>query len=240
VLIPCRSLCSFPLALPRILLDRHLTTTLPHNKLWHGRCECAHSCPNSPLKANRLDLMKQPIIADRVFQRLPTTTSGFGALGRRFTSLGVTRRPSEVEDLRGPLGLHILFDPLDPLVEFIFVHGLGGGSRKSWSYSDDPASFWPKEWLPQDDAFQHVRTHSFGYNADYTERRLSITNVHDFGKALLESIQNAPHLRRSANVVPSSTKGRPLLTSFRTLLFVSGIAWEDWWLRRSVNLIHES
>jgi hypothetical protein len=130
--------------------------------------------------------------------------ASLGGFGRRtLTNLGVSRRSTSTEladDLRGPFGLHVLFDPPDPIVEFIFVHGLRGGSRKTWSFSDDPALFWPKEWLPQEDAFKHVRIHSFGYNADFSERGVSVTNVNDFGRSLLENIQNAPPLRRNANV----------------------------------------
>lgn len=121
---------------------------------------------------------------------------GFGRLvSRRTTSSEVA------DDLRGPLGLHVLFDPPDPIVEFVFVHGLRGGSRKTWSFSDDPASFWPKEWLPQEDAFKHVRIHSFGYHADFSDRGVSVTNINDFGRSLLENVQNAPPLRRDANVL---------------------------------------
>ena len=41
------------------------------------------------------------------------------------------------EDAKGSLGLSLLHDASDPIVDFVFVHGLGGGSRKTWSYSSD-------------------------------------------------------------------------------------------------------
>ena len=121
-------------------------------------------------------------------------------LSRVFSSLAI-RRPSETsEDLRGPFGLEPLAIPAEPIVDFVFVHGLGGGSRKSWSKGQDPALFWPKYWLPRDPEFSHVRVHSFGYDADWTERRTSILDVHDFGNKLLTSLHLSEWIRRSAGL----------------------------------------
>ena len=41
-----------------------------------------------------------------------------------------------------PLGLNHLSSPSQPLVDVIFVHGLGGGSRKTWSKTGSVADFW--------------------------------------------------------------------------------------------------
>ncbi|KAL9603530.1 MAG: hypothetical protein Q9179_002147, partial [Wetmoreana sp. 5 TL-2023] len=80
------------------------------------------------------------------------------------------------------------------------VHGLRGGSRKTWSHSDDPSLFWPKEWLPTESRFRHIRIHSYGYNADWGEKKGSVLNIHDFGSALLGDINTSPHIRDSADV----------------------------------------
>ncbi|KAJ5178230.1 uncharacterized protein N7500_000929 [Penicillium coprophilum] len=79
------------------------------------------------------------------------------------------------------------------------IHGLGGGSRKTWSYSFDPGMFWPKEWLPDEVGFKHVRIHSYGYNSDWTTRKESPLTVHDFGQALLADIHNSPYLRKNGD-----------------------------------------
>lgn len=100
-----------------------------------------------------------------------------------------------VEDVKGPLGLSILFEPSEPLVEVVFVHGLKGGSRKTWSKSEDMYHYWPKEWLPRDPEFKNVRIHTFGYNADWGETRQSFLSIHDFGKALLGAIHDSPQIR---------------------------------------------
>src|SRR5271154_6717943 len=87
------------------------------------------------------------------------------------------------EDVKGPLGLNLLNSVPEPLVDFIFVHGLGGGSRKTWAKSSSPEHYWPKEWLPRDPDFKSVRIHSFGYKADWREN--NILDIQDFAISLL-------------------------------------------------------
>ena len=122
--------------------------------------------------------------------------------GRTFLSRTLTRRDARgqsAEDAKGPFGLNTLFDPDDPaIVDLVFVHGLGGGSRSTWTKSNDSSLYWPQEWLPQDPAFQDVRIHSFGYNSDWADD--SILNLHDFAKALLGSVQDCPLIPRNTNV----------------------------------------
>lgn len=82
------------------------------------------------------------------------------------------------------------------------VHGLGGGSRKTWSDSPDQSSFWPQGWLPAENGFKHVRIHSYGYNSDWASQTKSQLTIHDFGQALLADVHNSPELRRNGNVRP--------------------------------------
>ncbi|GCB26005.1 hypothetical protein AAWM_08890 [Aspergillus awamori] len=140
-----------------------------------------------------------------------STAESHGWFRRSFGRLRVNRRvnvtqkhivpgdkPSnESEDLKGPLGLQLLRTVPEPLVDFIFIHGLGGGSRKTWSKSPDPYHYWPKEWLSQDPEFDKVRTYSFGYKADWAETTASVLNIYDFALSLLGEIQCNPDIRRS-------------------------------------------
>ncbi|OBT74634.1 hypothetical protein VF21_06396 [Pseudogymnoascus sp. 05NY08] len=105
--------------------------------------------------------------------------------------------PESPEDVKGALGLNLLHAVQEPLIDFIFVHGLGGGSRKTWSMSPDSKHYWPKEWLPQDPDFRYVRIHSFGYKADWDDRKESILSIHDFARSLLGEVQYSPDIRRS-------------------------------------------
>jgi hypothetical protein len=100
------------------------------------------------------------------------------------------------EDKIGPLGLNTLSVPSCSFAnaDLIFVHGLGGGSRKTWMKSGDPSLYWPKEWLPNDEAFKDIRIHSFGYDSNWGKK--SILGINDFADALLNSILDCPSIPR--------------------------------------------
>ncbi|MCJ1244025.1 hypothetical protein MMC30_001222 [Trapelia coarctata] len=122
--------------------------------------------------------------------------------GRSFLSRTLARRDAgaseSADDVRGPLGLTTLSTPLKQAVcDLVFVHGMGGGSRSSWTKSADASLFWPKEWLPQDTGFEDVRIHTFGYNSNWEKE--SSLNIHDFAKSLLGSIQDCPAILRGSN-----------------------------------------
>ena len=85
--------------------------------------------------------------------------------------------------------------PPQPLVDFIFVHGLKGGSRKTWSKTEAIANYWPQQWLPNDIAFKDVRIHRFGYDSDWAKGKPNVLNIHHFGMSLLGEISISPHLR---------------------------------------------
>ena len=129
---------------------------------------------------------------------------GFSAMQRTLTNLRLQRSSSgssQTEDSPGKtrLGLTELHAPIDASADFVFIHGLRGGSIKTWRKYDDPDNFWPKAWIPADPELSMVRTSSFGYQSDWLSRRESILNVHDFGRKLLGEMQTAPFLRRPGN-----------------------------------------
>jgi len=128
--------------------------------------------------------------------------TGHSALDRRFSLswLRSRRTTDSPANTIGPLGLRPLHLSAEPLIDLIFVHGLRGGSLKTWRKGDDPRLCWPQNWLPLDSDFQSANIHSFGYNADYSDTRDSILNVQDFGRALLGEMRTSPHIRRSKTV----------------------------------------
>ncbi len=106
---------------------------------------------------------------------------------------------SGIEDSRGPLGLTTVYKPLGNVIaDLVFVHGLAGGSRRTWTKNEDPGLFWPQEWLPQDASFRDVCIHMFGYDSNW--KKASILNIHDFAKSLLEWITNCPDIPHDADV----------------------------------------
>ena len=83
-------------------------------------------------------------------------------------------------------GLHVVHDPhVEPALDIIFLHGLGGGCRRTWSWDRNPDYFWPGLWLPYDNDVNGCRIFSYGYNANFKGGSRSISTVTDFAKALL-------------------------------------------------------
>lgn len=125
------------------------------------------------------------------------TTSSF--LGLKFKN--VKLRPADIDgDAKGRLGLILLHSPPNPAIDFVFVHGLGGGSRKTWSKSDHPEHFWPRAWLPYDRGFMNVRIHSFGYDADWGSTKADVSNIADFALGLLNVLKYNETMSGSADV----------------------------------------
>ncbi|KAM7184137.1 hypothetical protein V8F20_012346 [Naviculisporaceae sp. PSN 640] len=105
------------------------------------------------------------------------------------------------EDKRGALGLNLLFQPSQAYVDLIFIHGLGGGSRKTWSKTHLLRDFWPAEWLPKDPAFSRVRIHSYGYDSDWTKGNANCLNIHHIGKSFLMELATSPHIEGSGSPI---------------------------------------
>ncbi|KAJ1324157.1 protein SERAC1 [Microdochium nivale] len=102
---------------------------------------------------------------------------------------------------KGPLGLNTLSWPqCETTAHLVFVHGLGGGSRSTWTASNDPALYWPSEWLPYEDGFESVRIHSFGYNSNWDKE--SVLNVHDFATSLLNALCDSLDGRDQSSQTP--------------------------------------
>jgi len=88
----------------------------------------------------------------------------------------------------GRLGLTVIHEPASRNLDVIFVHGLGGGSRKTWCYKKSPNIFWP-EWLPQIPTLSRARISTFGYNAEVIAHTgYNQANVESFAKQLLHSL----------------------------------------------------
>ena len=101
------------------------------------------------------------------------------------------------DNAKGPLGLTTLSEPPEPPnADLFFVHGLGGGSHRTWSKSGVDFSFWPGDWLPLEPGFQDVRIHTFGYDSNWNKE--STLNIHDFAKSLLGSIKDCPAIPRGS------------------------------------------
>lgn len=116
------------------------------------------------------------------------------SLSKTFSRLSTTAASDAGEILPGgSLGLHRLHvPPAKARVDLIFVHGLGGDARKTWSKAGQ--NFWPQDWLPADPAFQHVRIHTYGYDSAYLKGGDDCLNIHHMGKALLSEVSTSPDI----------------------------------------------
>lgn len=75
-------------------------------------------------------------------------------------------------------------------LDVIFIHGLGGDSRKTWSRDHNPELFWPGLWLPLETELERVRIFTFGYNANFRPGGAkSVASITDFAKELLFELQ---------------------------------------------------
>ncbi|XDG07500.1 hypothetical protein ABKA04_007115 [Annulohypoxylon sp. FPYF3050] len=94
---------------------------------------------------------------------------------------------------KDPLGLKVVHRPSGQrLVDIIFVHGLGGSSRMTWSHDRNPDFFWPLKFLPHEPDINEARILTFGYNADFrpgsNKNKMSVL---DFAKDLLFDLKHA-------------------------------------------------
>lgn len=75
--------------------------------------------------------------------------------------------------------------------DIVFIHGLGGTSRRTWSKNEDPELFWPLKFLPLEPDISMTRIFTFGYNANYRRAGNISTSVLDFAKDLLFDLKYA-------------------------------------------------
>ena len=114
------------------------------------------------------------------------TTSRYDSVASSsFSNLERGATPSSSNSLAtvDPLGLNLVYNTVEPKVDLIFVHGLGGSSLRTWSWNRDTDYFWPL-WLPSDSDLSNSRVFTFGYSANLRGPS-STSNVLDFAKDLL-------------------------------------------------------
>lgn len=98
----------------------------------------------------------------------------------------------------GPLGLHVLYAPdHGHKADIVFVHGLGGSSRWTWSKHHKAELFWPLTFLPLEPDLCLARILSFGYNASFRKAGNVGTAVLDFAKQLLFDLKYAKDLQKA-------------------------------------------
>ncbi|RDW86698.1 NACHT and WD domain protein [Aspergillus mulundensis] len=117
--------------------------------------------------------------------------------GASITPSHTTNQPNVLAARRddhgpGPMGLNVVYSPgADRKADIIFIHGLGGSSRWTWSKYRNPDLFWPLTFLPLESDICRARILSFGYNANFLKSGNASTIVLDFAKELLFDLRFA-------------------------------------------------
>ena len=102
-------------------------------------------------------------------------------------SSGHNNRPDH-----GALGLNVLYTPENEhKADIVFIHGLGGTSRKTWSMNENPDLFWPLKFLPLEPDLRVARILTFGYDANFLKGGKMSMSVLDFAKDLLFDLRYA-------------------------------------------------
>jgi hypothetical protein len=130
--------------------------------------------------------------------RSPTGTldGEFGAIDNNLESATTWNSlRSETEGRQsesGPLGLNVVYTPNNGhKADIIFIHGLGGTSRWTWTKNKNPELFWPLTFLPLEADLCLARILTFGYNSAFHKSGGRKTSVLDFAEALLHDLKHA-------------------------------------------------
>lgn len=127
--------------------------------------EASHRAGTTPFqRRSGGDILRSPSNATSVF---PSTEN-------------VLQAGSQISD---PLGLHLVYGNSHPSGDIIFVHGLGGSARKTWSWDRNVDYFWPV-WLAEEDRLSSYRIFTYGYNSNFKGAGTNL-NIIDFAKDLL-------------------------------------------------------
>jgi hypothetical protein len=109
----------------------------------------------------------------QLMQPLPSAPSSLNQIG------GGNRQKGG----KDPVGLIAVNLPHHPVVDIIFIHGLGGSAWRSWSWEHDPRNFWPP-WLAIEPELKGARIYTFGYAASIIGSS-STMNILELAKDLL-------------------------------------------------------
>ncbi|KAI3394446.1 hypothetical protein diail_2696 [Diaporthe ilicicola] len=102
----------------------------------------------------------------------------------------LVRRSSDADT--GAFGLNVVYTPdHGHKADIVFVHGLGGTSRWTWSKNRDPELFWPLTFLALEPDLCLARILTFGYNATLKKGGHAGHSVLDFAKGLLFDLKYA-------------------------------------------------
>ena len=97
---------------------------------------------------------------------------------------------TEETDITNRFGLFTLVDPPQPsapVLNIIFVHGLGGSAYGTWTHQQTK-SFWPP-WLSKVNGLENARIMTFGYDSSWNKVWANnVLDIHDIAKQLVHEL----------------------------------------------------
>ena len=115
----------------------------------------------------------------------------------RAESKGPLIQTTDMDAASSRAELVLLHQPMETKVDLVFVHGIGGGARGTWSYSKPDVDCWPQRFLPFDQGFEHCRIQSFRYTAGLTKEDPYASTVADYAQALLALLVTSSTLKET-------------------------------------------
>jgi hypothetical protein len=153
------------------------------DKYTHGPPSTRHNSPNASSNTKPQKSRIPNIIQSS--DSSPERVSSMRALFRTLTG----RKTSESAEETGVTGLTTLYESQGSAnhatADIIFIHGIGGGSRSTWTLNGDPSTFWPLEWLPQDTTFRDTNIFTFGYRLWPKSAASSVVDIYGIARSLL-------------------------------------------------------
>jgi len=118
------------------------------------------------------------------------SSSGEPEIADPTTRLAISSAAHQIVDLysaAGPIGIKVVANPTDAVLDIVFVHGLTGNRDKTWTHAN--GVFWPQE-LAKDIPTARIMT--FGYDANVVKLwgMAGSNNLRNHGKSLVFAVSD--------------------------------------------------